>query len=105
MEPETQEKTVAEVRVYEFNFEAQPEIRNGSVITSVESITVTPSGELILGTPAIDVAGKKVQVQLSAGVFATSRYLLICIVGLDSGPKRLEMSGVLSMIEFALPSL
>lgn len=105
MEPETQAKTAAEVRVYEFNFSAQPEIRNGAIITSVEAFTVTPPGELLFGTPTTDGAGQKVQVQLSAGLLATGRYLLKCIVALDAGPKRLEMSGVLSIIEFALPSV
>lgn len=102
MEPETLPKTAAEVRVYEFDFSAQPEIRVGEqTITSVESITVTPSGELTLGSASI--SGALVQVQISGGVAGT-RYLLKVLVHLSGGGK-IEMGAVLSIIAFAKPDV
>ena len=103
MEPETIPKTAAEVRIYDFNFSAQPEIENGDVITSVDELSATPSG-LTIGTPMIGWDGKRVQAQLSGGTNGT-RYLLKCRVVLTGGVKKLEMSGVLSVVDFVLPSV
>lgn len=104
MEPQTRPKTTAEVRIYDFNFEAQPEIVNGGAITAVIELSATPtSPPLTIGTPVIDVVGHRVQVQLSGGTSPT-RYKLKCIVQLDSGPLRLEMAGVLSVFDFADPN-
>jgi hypothetical protein len=101
---DTQAKTVAEVRVYEFNFERQPEIRDSAeMITNVISLTCDPSG-LTIGTPAIATDGKRVQVELSGGTLGT-RYLMKMLVELDGGPKRLEMPGVLSVIGFTAPEV
>lgn len=103
MEPATMTKRPTEVRVYEFNFSKQKEITTGAVITSIVSLASTPSG-LTVGTPAIGTDDVRVQVQLSGGT-SGARYLLKCLVELDGGPKRLEMSGVCAVQDVTLPSV
>ncbi|WP_020469333.1 phage fiber-tail adaptor protein [Zavarzinella formosa] len=95
--PTTLQKFPSEVRTFSFDFSQFAEIVSGDLISSVVSVTATPSDELTLGAASIAEDGKSIFLSISAGSAGTL-YTLDALVQTVSG-SRLLGQGLL----FVLP--
>lgn len=106
----TRAKTIAESRVYEFQFQQEKELAKlGAILASVTSVSVSPAG-LTVGGASIGAASdppnlpnSSVFMRISGGVAAT-RYFFRVTALTDSGTT-LEVPGVLSIVEPELPTV
>lgn len=89
----TLQKYPAEVRTYVFDFSQMDEIVAGDTISSITSVTASPSG-LTVGTSQI--SGSDINVVLSSGTSGTT-YTVSCII-VTSSNATLEGQGQLQVL-------
>lgn len=75
------QKYAGELRTYVFDFSLQAEIVAGDTISTISSVTATPSG-LFVG--ASSIVGNTVKVILSQGTASTT-YTVVCLITTSSG--------------------